>query len=422
MHTASTSTSTSGGNSEFNANRFREDFPILHQEVHGRPLVYLDNAATSQKPRVVVQSIVDYYEHYNSNVHRGAHALAERATIAFEDAREIARAFVGAPSTRCVNFTKGTTDGINLVASGLSQSYLKAGDVILVSGMEHHSNIVPWQLAAERCGAKMVAVPVTDSGELDREFYREQLATGKVKMISLVWISNSLGTVNPAKELIAEAHDAGAKVLLDGAQAAPHMNIDVQDLDCDFLAFSGHKVYAPTGTGILYGKEAELEALPPYQGGGEMIRTVSFEGTTFNDLPFKFEAGTPNICGAIALGTGLQYLMDAGREAVAAHERDLIAYTLEKLSGLEGIRLIGEAPQRAGAVSFVVGEVHPYDVGVLLDKQGVAVRTGHHCCQPLMDRFGIEGTVRASFALYNTREDVQHFASALERSIRMLTR
>ena len=403
----------------FDVQTYRDQFPILDQTVHGRPLVYLDNAATTQKPDRVIRTVTEYYRSYNSNIHRAAHALADKATARYEEARESARRFIHAADVRSVLFTRGTTEGINLVASSWGSANVKAGDEILITGMEHHSNIVPWQLLCERTGATLKVVPVLDDGSLDMEAFAD-LLNERTRMVSFVWISNALGTINPAETIISMAHDAGATVLVDAAQAGPHHAIDVQALDCDFLTFSGHKTYGPTGIGILYGRPELLEAMPPYHGGGEMIAEVSFEKTTYNDIPYKFEAGTPNIAGAIGLGAALNFLLEADLDAIAEHEQVLLDAAVERLSAIDGLRFIGEAPERAGAVSFLIGDTHPYDLGILLDKQGVAVRTGHHCCQPLMRGFGIEGTCRASFGLYNTLEDVERLGDAVQRAATML--
>ncbi|MBB3045944.1 cysteine desulfurase/selenocysteine lyase [Litorivivens lipolytica] len=399
----------------FDAKTLRADFPALQQEVNGQPLIYLDNAATTQKPQAVIDALSNYYSRDNSNVHRGAHALSDRATVAFEDARKKVVQFLNAGSSKEVLWTRGTTESINLVASSYARSVLKEGDRILVSAMEHHSNIVPWQLAAQTCGAEVVAIPVSENGEVELDAYKA-LLDERVKLVAVGHVSNALGTVNPIREMIQLAHDAGAKILIDGAQGVPHFDVDVQALDCDFYAFSGHKMYGPTGTGVLYGKEALLEQMPPYHGGGEMIKTVSFDGTTFNELPFKFEAGTPNIGGAVGLAAAVDYLQGIDRAALAAHETALMQYAHERAAGFEGLKRIGCAKTIAGAFSFLLEGVHPADVGMLLDQQGIAVRTGDHCAQPIMKQFGIPGTVRASFALYNTREDVDALFAGLEKA------
>ncbi|WP_372796916.1 aminotransferase class V-fold PLP-dependent enzyme [Litorivivens sp.] len=399
----------------FDASALRSDFPALQQEVNGQPLIYLDNAATTQKPQSVIDALSHYYSHDNSNVHRGAHTLSDRATLAFEDARKKVVQFINASSTKEVLWTRGTTESINLVASSYARSVLKKGDRILVSAMEHHSNIVPWQLAAQACGAEVVPIPVSENGELELEAYKV-LLDERVKLVAVGHVSNALGTVNPVKEITELAHKAGAKVLIDGAQGVPHFDVDVQALDCDFYAFSGHKMYAPTGIGVLYGKESLLEQMPPYHGGGEMIKTVSFEGTTFNELPFKFEAGTPNIGGAVALAAAVDYLQALDRTALAAHEAALMQYAHDKAGQFDGLKRIGCAKTIAGAFSFLLEGVHPADVGMLLDQQGIAVRTGDHCAQPIMKQFGIPGTVRASFALYNTFEDIDALFAGLAKA------
>jgi cysteine desulfurase / selenocysteine lyase len=398
--------------------RLREDFPILREKVHGKPLVYLDNAATTQKPCAVLDALRHYYEHDNANVHRAVHVLSERATEAYEAARIKVQKFIGANCLREVIFTKGCTEGINLVAQTFGRMRVQAGDEVVVTWMEHHSNIVPWQLLCQEKGAKLRPVPITDAGEL-RLDELEKMLTPRTKMLALVHVSNALGTVNPVKQIIALAHRKGVPVLVDGAQAVPHMPVDVLDLDCDFYVFSGHKVYGPTGTGVLYGKPVHLELMPPYQGGGDMIRTVTFEKTTWNELPYKFEAGTPHIAGVVGLGAAIDHVESIGREAIAAHETQLLRYATERVSEIPGVRLIGTARERAAVLSFVVDDppLSSLDVGTKLDLAGVAVRTGHHCCQPVMDRFGIPGTARASFALYNTLEEVDTFAEALRRIV-----
>jgi cysteine desulfurase/selenocysteine lyase len=404
--------------SRFDVDRAREDFPILAQQVHGKPLVYLDNAASSQKPRAVLDALQHFYTTYNANVHRGVHLLSERATEAYEEARVKAQKFLGAGCLREVIFTKGCTESINLVAGSFGRTRVREGDEVVITWMEHHSNIVPWQLLCQEKKAHLRVVPITEAGEL-RLDELERLLTPRTRLLAVAHVSNSLGTVNPVKEIIALAHRRGVPVLVDGAQAVPHLRVDVQELDCDFYAFSGHKLYGPTGIGILYGKPEHLELMPPYQGGGDMIRSVSFEKTTWNELPYKFEAGTPNIAGAIGLGAALDYVEGLGRENIAAHEQRLLQQATERLSAIAGVRLIGTAPHKAAVLSFVVDDppLSALDVGTRLDLEGIAVRTGHHCCQPVMDRFGIAGTARASFALYNTAEEVDTFATALERIV-----
>lgn len=402
----------------FNVEKIREDFPILHQEVNGHPLVYLDNAATTQKPNAVIDAISDYYRGYNSNVHRGAHALSDKATAGFEGARDTLAAFINSPSREQVLWTRGTTEAINLVAFTWGKQNLEAGDRVLVSNLEHHSNIVPWQMVALEKGAKVVAIPVLDTGAIDLDAFKALLANGDgpVKFVSVGHVSNALGTVNPVEDIVALSHDVDAKVLIDGAQSVGHWAVDVQALDCDFFAFSGHKMFGPTGIGVLWGKRDLLEAMPPYQGGGEMIETVSFEGTTFNALPYKYEAGTPDIAGAIGLAAAVDYLNSFDREAAAAHENDLLQYAWQKAEAFSGLTRVGTAPKVAGVFSFLLNGAHPSDVGMLIDQQGVAVRTGHHCAQPLMARLGIPGTVRASFSFYNNRNDVDRLFDALEKA------
>ncbi len=398
----------------------RADFPILDQEIEGRPLVYFDNAATTQKPRVVMEAIGRYYGEINSNVHRGVHHLSQKATDAFESAREVVRAHLNAAKAHEIIFVKGVTDGINLVAHGMRRM-LKPGDEILISTLEHHSNIVPWQMLCEESGAHLKVIPINQRGELDLEAYRA-LLNNRTRMVAVNHVSNALGTVNPVKAIAEEAHRVGAWCLIDGAQSLPHMQVDVRDLDADFYVFSGHKVYGPTGIGVLYGKEEWLEKWPPYQGGGEMIAEVTFEKTTYAGLPHKFEAGTPNIAGAIVLATALGYLQDLGLEAVEAHEAGLLNYATEQLKDhFPELRIFGEAAEKASVVSFLLGQIHPYDAGVLLDKMGVAIRTGHHCTQPLMHFFGIPGTMRASFAFYNTRQEIDQMIEALQKAQQMLS-
>ncbi|WP_331345729.1 cysteine desulfurase [Cellvibrio sp. UBA7661] len=399
----------------FDVEKIRADFPILHQHVNGQPLVYLDSAATTQKPNVVIDAISDYYRNDNSNVHRGAHALADRATVKFEAARNKVAAFLNAPDAKQIIWTRGTTESINLVASCWGRSNLTAGDRILVSAMEHHSNIVPWQLIAGAMGASVEPVPVDATGTIDLAAF-EAMLDERVKMVSVGHVSNALGSINPVEKIIALAHAAGAKVMVDGAQAVSHWAVDVQALDCDFYAFSAHKLFGPTGLGVLYGKRELLEAMPPYQGGGEMIETVSFAGTTFNQLPYKFEAGTPDIAGAIGFGAAIDYLNSIDRKAAAAHEQALLAYAEEKARNTSGIKLIGTSANKTSVMSFILEGAHPADLGVLLDKQGIAVRTGNHCAQPIMDQYGIPGTVRASFSFYNTFAEVDRLFAAIEKA------
>ena len=396
----------------------RDQFPILHQKAHGHPLIYFDNAATSQKPIKVINAISEYYQQENSNIHRGAHYLSNQATEKYEKSREAVRRFINAESTEEIILTKGTTESINLVASCLSHSLFKQGDEILISGLEHHANIVPWQIAAEQTGALIKVIPVLDSGALDMDAFKNLLSP-KTKLLALSHISNALGTINPVEEMVALAKQKGALVLIDGAQSAPHMLVDVQALDCDFFCFSAHKIYGPTGIGVLYGKKAQLEKMPPYQSGGEMIKEVTFAGTTFNDLPYKFEAGTPNIAGGIGLLAAIEFMEEVGLEHIARREAELLAYATKKLKELGGVQFVGEAKEKAAVISFLVDGIHPSDLGSVLDKLGIAVRTGHHCAQPIMDRFEIPGTVRASFAVYNTETEIDIFIEGIEKVKKM---
>ena len=402
----------------YDIQKIREDFPILDREVYGKPLIYLDNGATTQKPRQVVEAITDEYYSVNANVHRGVHFLSQQATELHEASRETVRRFINARSSNEIVFTRGTTESINLLASSFADSQMKEGDEVIVSVMEHHSNIVPWQLQAARKGIVLKVIPMNDRGELLLDEY-EKLFSERTKLVSFAHVSNVLGTVNPAKEMIATAHAHGVPVLIDGAQSVPHMKVDVQDLDADFFAFSGHKIYGPTGVGVLYGKEEWLDKLPPYQGGGEMIQSVSFEKTTFNELPFKFEAGTPDYIGTTALAKALDYVSAIGMENIAAHEHELTLYAMQRLKEINGMRIFGEAEHKSSVISFLVGNIHHLDMGTLLDRLGIAVRTGHHCAQPLMIRMGIEGTVRASFGLYNTKEEIDMLAAGIELVSRM---
>ena len=394
--------------------RVREEFTALKQLVHGKPLVYLDNAATTQKPQFVIDAITHFYREDCSNIHRGVHLLSERATKAYEDVRLAVQRFIHAADPAEVIFVRGTTEAINLVAYSYGRTQVQAGDAILVSAMEHHSNIVPWQMLCEEKGAHLQVIPMNTRGELLLEEY-EKLLTRRTKLVAVSHVSNALGTINPVRQMIAMAHEHGIPVLVDGAQAAPHLHLDVQELDCDFYAFSGHKMYGPTGVGVLYGKKRLLEAMPPYQGGGDMISSVTFEKTTYNCLPFKFEAGTPNIAGVIGLGAAIEYLRRPARDRVAAHEHNLLAFATERISSLPGVRLIGTAQEKAAVLSFVLEGVHPHDIGTVLDQEGIAVRTGHHCAQPVMQFFGVPATVRASFALYNTEEEVDALVRGISR-------
>lgn len=402
----------------YDVNKIREDFPILSRTVYGKPLVYLDNGATTQKPRCVVDAMVEEYYSVNANVHRGVHFLSQQATNLHEASRETVRRFINAGSTNEIVFTRGTTESINLVASSFVESQMKEGDEVIVSVMEHHSNIVSWQLQAMRKGIVLKVIPMNDRGELLLDEY-EKLFSPRTRLVSVAHVSNVLGTINPVKEMIATAHAHGVPVLIDGAQSIPHMPIDVQDLDADFYVFSGHKVYGPTGIGVLYGKETWLDKLPPYQGGGEMIKNVSFEHTTFNELPFKFEAGTPDYIGSTALAKALDYVSAIGMDKIAVYEHELTVYAMNRLKEIPGMRIFGEAEHKGGVISFLVGNIHHFDMGTLLDRLGIAVRTGHHCAEPLMHRMGIEGTVRASLGLYNTKEEIDALAAGIERVSRM---
>lgn len=396
----------------------REDFPILSHRVYGVPLVYLDNAATTQKPRCVVEKIENGYYNVNANIHRGVHFLSQEATEAHEDARRAVQHFLNARSASEIIFTRGTTESINLVASSFADGCMSPGDEVIVSVMEHHSNIVPWQIQAAKKGISLRVIPMDGKGELLLDEYRKSF-TDKTRLVAVTQVSNVLGTVNPVKEIVAIAHGHGVPVLIDGAQSTPHQKVDVQDLDAEFFVFSGHKIYGPTGIGVLYGKEEWLDRLPPYQGGGEMIATVSFEKTVFNELPFKFEAGTPDYIGSTALAEALHYVEKIGMDRIAAQEQDLLQYATARLKQIEGMRIFGEADGKGAVISFLVGNIHHYDMGMLLDRLGIAVRTGHHCAQPLMQALGIEGTVRASFSFYNTREEVDALARGIERVCRM---
>ena len=406
-------------NSLLDIQSIRKDFPVLNRQVNGKPLVYFDNAATSQTPKQVIQSIVDYYENYNANIHRGVHTLSQEATEAYEKARHTLQAHLNAARPEEIILTSGTTHSINIVASGFA-SLLKEGDELLVSAMEHHSNIVPWQMACEKSGAQLKVIPMNEKGELEMDVF-DKLLSERTRLVFCNHVSNALGTINPIEEIITKAHAVGAAVLIDGAQAAPHFKVDVQHLDVDFYTLSAHKVCGPTGIGLLYGKRSWLEKLPPYQGGGEMIAEVSFEKTTYADLPHKFEAGTPNIAGGIAFGSAIDYMNQIGFEAIAAYEEELLVYATDQLKQIEGIEFIGEAKNKASVISFNLRGIHPYDVGSILDKLGIAVRTGHHCAQPVMQHFNVPGTVRASFAFYNTKEEIDIFVEGVKTSQRMLS-
>ena len=402
-----------------NIDQIRADFPVLHQQVNKAPLIYFDNAATTQKPKAVIDALSAYYEQDNANIHRGIHTLAERATTAYELTRKKLAAFLNAPSTDQIIFTSGTTAGINLVAQTFGRANVGKGDQIIVSNLEHHSNIVPWQMIAEEKGAEIKVIPVSDAGVLDIEAFKA-LLNPKVKLVAVNHVSNAIGTINPIVEIISLAHEVGAKVLIDGAQSVAHLAVDVQALDMDFFVFSAHKLFGPTGVGVLYGKRDLLESMPPYQGGGEMIKEVSFSGTTYNELPYKFEAGTPNIADVIAFGAALDYVQAFPSEALAAQEEALLAYATQKLQLIPGLRIVGTAPEKIAVISFVIDGVHPQDIGVLLDKFGIAIRTGHHCAQPLMQRYELVGTCRASFAFYNTFEEIDRFVLCLEKTLQML--
>ena len=398
--------------------KIRGLFPVLHQEVHGKPLVYFDNAATTQKPKAVLDALNHYYQTDNSNIHRGAHTLADRATRYYEETREALRQFINANESAEILFTKGTTEGINLVASTFGRKFIGKGDEIIISTLEHHSNIVPWQMLCEEKGAVLKVIPINDAGEILFEEFGKLLSP-KTKLVSIVHASNALGTINPVKKVIDAAHAVGAKVLLDGAQSSAHLDIDVQALDCDFFSFSAHKLYGPTGLGVLYGKREILEAIPPYQGGGEMIKEVTFEKTTFNEIPFKFEAGTPNIGDVIAFKAALDFVNELGKDQIRQHEDGLLRYANELLSEVKGFVPVGTAAEKVSVLSFNINAMHPYDVGMMLDANGIAVRTGHHCTQPLMKRFGIEGTVRASFSVYNSKSEIEKLAESVSRIARI---
>ena len=396
----------------FNVERIRADFPILQEQVRGRQLVYLDNAATSQKPRAVLDAIIRYYEHSNANVHRGVHYLSERATAEYESARKVVQLFLGAARPSEIIFVRSATEAVNLVAQTYGHTHVGAGDEVLITAMEHHSNIVPWQLLCDEKGAKLRVAPIDDRGELILDEF-ESLLGPRTKIVAVGHVSNALGTLNPIKSITAMAHAKGIPVLVDGAQAAPRLAVNVQDLDCDFYAFSGHKAYGPTGIGVLYGKSALLETMPPYQGGGEMISSVTFDKTIYNKVPHKFEAGTPDMSGAVGLGAAIEYLNTLGIENIAAHEHELLAYATEAVADIPGVRLIGTAREKVGVLSFVMDGIHPHDIGTILDQEGIAIRTGHHCAQPVMERFGVDATARASFGLYNTKDEVDELVRGL---------
>lgn len=404
---------------QFDVFAIRQQFPILNREVKGKPLIYFDNAATSQKPQTVIDALVNYYTGFNANIHRGIHTLAEEATAAYEETRDAVKQFIHASSSEEIIFTRGTTESINLVAATWGRQHIKEGDEIIISGMEHHSNIVPWQILCEEKKATIKVIPVNDNGEIIFEEF-EKLITPKTKFISIVHVSNSLGTINPVKKIIDAAHSKGIPVMVDGAQSTVHLDINVQEMDCDFFACSAHKLYGPTGVGILYGKKKWLNTMPPFQGGGEMIKQVTFEKTTYNDLPYKYEAGTPNIGDTVAFKAALNFIHETGKEKIRRHENELLKYATVQLEKIPGLRIIGKAKEKVSVISFVVDKVHPQDLGILLDNRGIAVRTGHHCTQPLMDRFCIPGTVRASFAMYNTMEEVEKLVIGLQKAIKIL--
>jgi cysteine desulfurase / selenocysteine lyase len=405
--------------SKLNVEAVRKHFPVLEREVKGKQLVYFDNAATTQKPQVVIDALVNYYKGYNANIHRGIHTLAEEATAAFEGTRDAVKEFINAESREQVVFTSGTTEGINLVAQTWGRQNIKAGDEIIISNMEHHSNIVPWFLLCQEKGAVLKVIPINEDGELEMDEF-EKLLSERTKFVSIVHVSNALGTINPVKEIIKKAHKTGAKVLVDGAQSTVHLDIDVQDMNCDFFVFSSHKLYGPTGIGALYGKRELLEAMPPYQGGGEMIKEVSFDNITWNDLPYKFEAGTPNIADTIAFKAAMEFTAGIGKDKIRQHENALLAYATEQLENIPGVRIIGRAKQKISVLSFVIDGIHPQDIGILLDNKGIAVRTGNHCAQPLMERLCIRGTIRASFAMYNTFDEIDRMVEGLKKAIKLL--
>jgi cysteine desulfurase/selenocysteine lyase len=397
----------------------RRDFPILRERVHGKPLVYLDNAATSQKPRQVIDSLVAYYEKENSNIHRGVHSLSESATRHYEDVRERVRGFINAKDVREIVFVRGTTEGINLVAGSFGRNRLQKGGMVVISSIEHHSNIVPWQILCQERGADLQVIPVNDRGELDLDAY-ERAVRGRPALVAVTHVSNALGTVNPVRRMVEVAHAYDVPVLVDGAQAVPHMRVDVQEIGCDFYAFSSHKMYGPTGIGVLYGKSSHLETMRPYQGGGDMIKSVTFEQTTYNDIPYKFEAGTPNIAGTLGLGAAIEYLSQIGMESIAEHENRLLTYATTALAGIPGLRIIGTASDKVGVLSFVLDGIHPHDIGTIVDAEGIAIRTGHHCAQPVMARFGVPATARVSFGIYNTTGEIDLLVGALHKVIEVM--
>lgn len=414
MNPESTAAQINNNLSMFDVEKIRRDFPILQQHVHGKPLVYLDNAATAQKPSIVIEKLDQYYREYNSNIHRGVHTLSEMATAAYEESREKVRSFINADSVKEIIFVRGATEAINLVAQSFGRNTIKAGEEIIISEMEHHSNIVPWQLLCEQTGARLKVIPINDTGELLLDEY-EKLLSEKTRVVAIVHISNALGTINPVKKIIDLAHQVGAKVLVDGAQAIPHTSVDVNQLDCDFYVFSGHKLFGPTGTGVLYGKRDLLERMPPYQGGGDMIKMVTLEKTLFNDLPYKFEAGTPHIAGGIGLGAAIDYVLSIGLNNIAAYEHELLTYATRQAGAIDNLTLVGTAQEKAAILSFVMDEIHPHDIGTILDHEGIAIRTGHHCAMPVMERLNLPATARASFAFYNTRAEIDKLVNGIEK-------
>jgi len=414
MSYKSTAEQLNTDSSALDVEKIRKDFPILQQEVHGKPLVYLDNAATAQKPSVVIETLDQYYREYNSNIHRGVHALSEKGTAAYEESREKVKTFINADSNKEIIFVRGATEGINLITQSFGRSMITAGDEIIISEMEHHSNIVPWQLLCEQTGAQLKVIPINDAGELIMEEY-EKLLNKKTKIVAVGHISNALGTINPIKKMIDMAHQVNAKILIDGAQAAPHTAVDVKALDCDFYVFSGHKLFGPTGIGVLYGKQELLESMPPYQGGGDMIKMVTLEKTYYNDLPYKFEAGTPHIAGVIGLGAAIDYIQAIGLDDIASYEHELLTYATQQVDAIESVTLVGTAKEKTSILSFVMDEIHPHDIGTIIDREGIAIRTGHHCAMPVMERFNLAATARASFAFYNTKAEIDLLVAGIQK-------
>jgi len=414
MSYKSTAEQLNTDSSALDVEKIRKDFPILQQEVHGKPLVYLDNAATAQKPSVVIETLDQYYREYNSNIHRGVHALSEKGTAAYEESREKVKTFINADSNKEIIFVRGATEGINLITQSFGRSMITADDEIIISEMEHHSNIVPWQLLCEHTGAQLKVIPINDAGELIMEEY-EKLLNKKTKIVAIGHISNALGTINPIKKMIDMAHQVNAKILIDGAQAAPHTAVDVKALDCDFYVFSGHKLFGPTGIGVLYGKQELLESMPPYQGGGDMIKMVTLEKTYYNDLPYKFEAGTPHIAGVIGLGAAIDYIQAIGLDDIASYEHELLTYATQQVDAIESVTLVGTAKEKTSILSFVMDEIHPHDIGTIIDREGIAIRTGHHCAMPVMERFNLAATARASFAFYNTKAEIDLLVAGIQK-------